>query len=52
MSVRRELLTIGTPTLWATGCIVVLASPGLISHVIAQKNRMLHDTYFVAVHWH
>lgn len=43
-------LGLSTPTLWVTGCVVVLASPGLISFAIAHQDRMLHDTYFVVLH--
>jgi len=43
-----------TPMLWAIGCIVVLAIGGLIRITIANIGayRVLHDTYYVVVHWH
>lgn len=43
-----------TPTLWAMGCIVVLAIGGLIRIAIANVvgQRALHDTYYVVGHMH
>lgn len=54
MSMRGGSFAFTTPMLWVIGCIAVVASPGLISFVVAEayKDRVLHDTYFVVAHWH
>lgn len=54
MTLRGGSVAFHTPTLWAIGCIVVLAIGGLTGIATANStaDRVLHDTYFVASHLH